>query len=392
VVFLCLGGSAWAGKPKIAILGLEAAPGPSGTVDPETTQVARDVTKELRQRAQSGASPYTVAPNSSKELADEKLLMSCDNEAMSCMAVIGAGLAADVLLYGRVERKGEVYRVSLKLLDVKAKTAEAGGDEMPVGGSVTGLSKRLYSKLIGDGPSLGGTLILKARSQTGAAINSGKVVIDEEPKGDLAGGRLTVTGLAEGRHTLAIEAAGYQRFQETVTVHAGEQASLDAVLLEKSGQPSTPASPPSTLFWKVSLGLSIAVAAGGGGYSIYSYTRQNRQLEQNILQIMGENLASVGSGDCGKTEMEILENSNPKVTSFNYPALQSACKWGTQIYVGFAVGAIGVVGAVTSLIMLSRDAGPAEKQATGARARKPEVAIVPMFTPDGGGASLSVTW
>lgn len=394
VVLLCLGGAAWA-KPKIAILGLEAAPGPSGTVDPETTQVARDLTKELRQRAASGASPYTVAPNSSKELADEKLLMSCDNEAMSCMAVIGAGLAADILLYGRVERRGEVYRVSLKLLDVKAKTAEAGGDEMPVGGSITGLSKRLYNKLIGDGASPVGTLTVKARSQTGGAITSGKVMVDEEPKGSLASGRLTLTGLAEGRHTLAIEAGGYQRFQEIVTVHAGEQASLDAVLLEKEKVvPSGPTSPSasSNLLWKVSLAASLAVAAGGGGYSIYSYTKQNHQLDQSVLMIMGAEGASVGSGDCDRTEMAIIDNNSPKVTSFNYAALQSACKWKTQIYLGFVVGGVGVVGAVASLIMLSRDTGPGEKQPIGTRARKPSVAVAPMFTPDGGGASLSVTW
>src|SRR5690349_6728141 len=102
VLLICFGGSAWAGKPKIAVLGLEVAPGPTGAVDPEMTQVARDITKELRQRAQSGASPYVIAPNSNKELTDEKLLMSCDNEAASCMVVIGAGLATDLLLYGRV--------------------------------------------------------------------------------------------------------------------------------------------------------------------------------------------------------------------------------------------------------------------------------------------------
>lgn len=398
VVLLCLGGTAWA-KPKIAILGLEAAPGPSGAVDPETTQVARDLTKELRQRAASGASPYTVAPNSSKELADEKLLMSCDNEAMSCMAVIGAGLAADILLYGRVERRGEVYRVSLKLLDVKAKTAEAGGDEMPVGGSIAGLSKRLYNKLIGDGASPVGTLTVKARSQTGGAITSGKVMVDEEPKGSLASGRLTLTGLAEGRHTLAIEAGGYQRFQEIVTVHAGEQASLDAVLLEKEKVvPPGPTSPSasSNLLWKVSLAASVAVAAGGGAYSIYSYTKQNHQLEPEVLKIMGVNMGSVrgsvGSGDCGKKYDDIIMASNNTVTSFYYPALQSACKWKTQIYVGFVVGGVGVVGAVASLIMLSRDTGPGEKQPIGTRSRKPSVAVAPMFTPDGGGASLSVTW
>ncbi|HUC07379.1 MAG TPA: PEGA domain-containing protein, partial [Solirubrobacterales bacterium] len=268
VLAICFGGSAWAGKPKIAVLGLEAAPGPSGAVDPETTQVARDITKELRQRVQSGASPYVIAPNSSKELTDEKLLMSCDNEAASCMVVIGAGLAADVLLYGRVERKGEAYRVSLKLLDIKDKTLQPVGDEMPVGGSVTGVSKRIYNKLIGEVAPVTGTLVIKARSQAGGAISSGTVMVDEDRKGALASGKLTVTGLAEGRHTVAVEAGGYRRFEETVTVRGGEQASLDALLIDKAVASS---SSPNTLIWKASLGAGIAVAAAGGILSAYSY-------------------------------------------------------------------------------------------------------------------------
>jgi PEGA domain len=388
VLWICLGGSAWA-KPKIAILGLEAAPGPSGAVDPETTQVARDITKELRQRAQSGASPYTVAPNSSKELTDEKLLMSCDNEAMSCMTVIGAGLAADVLLYGRVERKGDVYRVSLKLLDVKAKTIEPGGDEMPVGGSVTGVSKRLYNKLIGDGPSLGGTLIIKARSQAGSTINSGRVMIDEERKGDLSSGKLTVTGIPEGRHTIAIEAGGYQRFQETVTVHGGEQANLNVLLLDKESAPP-PSSSSSTLPWKLSLGAGIAIAATGALYAYHSDNRVKAHLD--LIDIEGMKGAGVSSDECGKAEATIIADSMGKVTSFNNETFQRACTWKTRTYLSFVVGGVGVLGAVASLIMLTRDTPSSEKQPTGARSKKLDVAIIPTFTPDGGGASLSVTW
>lgn len=387
VLLICAGGSAWASKPKIAILGLEAAPGPTGAVDPETTQAAREITKELRQRAQSSASPYTIAPNSNKELTDEKLLMSCDNEAPSCMTVIGAGLAADMLLYGRVERKGEVYRVSLKLLDVKARTIRGGGDEMAVGGSVAGVSRRLYNKLIGDGPSAGSTLIVKARSQAGPAITSGTVMVDEDRKGDLSSGKLTVTGIAEGRHVVAIEARGYQRFEETVTFHSGEQASLDALLLDKE----TPApSPPSNLTWKLSLGAGIAVAAAGGAFALYSFTKQNNWLDQDSLMLEGPTGHAIGSGDCGDKYETILTNEG--VTKFSKGALDRACTWNKRIYIGFVVGGVGALGAVASLIMLSRDPEPSEKSPTGARGKKSDVAIVPVFTPDGGGASLSVSW
>ena len=47
----------------------------------------------------------------------------------------------------------------------------------------------------------------------GTAI-SGSVMVDDEPRGELAHGKLTVKALAEGRHTVAIEADGYRRFEE----------------------------------------------------------------------------------------------------------------------------------------------------------------------------------
>lgn len=388
VFLLCLGGSAWAGKPKLAILGLEVAPGPTGVVEPAMTQVAKDITRELRQRAQSGASPYVVAPNSSKELTDEKLLMSCDNEAKDCMTAIAAGLAADALLYGRVEKRGEVYRVSLKLLDVKAKTIDVGGDEMPVGSSVTGVSKRLYTKLIGDSSSGGGSLIVTARSQSGAAVDGGKVMVDEDRKGVLAGGKLTVTGLAEGRHVLAIEVGGLQRFEVTVTVRGGEQSTLDALLLDKDATVSSPPRSHARL-WKVSLGAGIVTMLAGASYAAYSYSRQNSWLGKDQLKIMGPLDSSVGSGDCGLPYNDVLTKEG--VTSFNPHALDRACSWNTRIYIGFMVGGVGLVGAVASLILLTRDSG-SEQQPTGARARKPDVAIAPILTPNVAGASLSVHW
>lgn len=389
VLLICFGGSAWAGKPKIAVLGLEVAPGPNGAVDPDTTQVARDITKDLRSRAQSGASPYVVAPNSNKELTDEKLLMSCDNEAMSCMVVIGAGLLSDVLLYGRIERKGDVYRVSLKLLDVKAKTIQQANGELPVGGSVAGVAKKLFGKLAGDSSSITGTLVVKAKSQAGA-LDHGAVMVDEDRKGELVSGKLTVTGLTEGRHTVAIEASGYRRFEETVTIHGDEQASLDAVLIEKEAPPPSTS---SKLLWKVSMGASIGVLAAGAGFAAYSfYIKVNGQLKTSVLNIeSSDKNASIGSDDCGKQYDQILVN-HPTVTSFNYGALQNACTWKTRTYIGYVIGGIGLLGTVGSLIMLTRDSAPSEGAPTAARGKQPDVAIVPVLTPDFGGASLSVRW
>src|SRR3954471_1721373 len=75
---------AWAGKPQVAILGLEVVD-PSGNVDAKTTTVAKDLTDGLRARAKVGSGPYIIAPGSDKELIDEKLIKNCDNEALACM-------------------------------------------------------------------------------------------------------------------------------------------------------------------------------------------------------------------------------------------------------------------------------------------------------------------
>src|SRR5215475_7093559 len=167
-VLLCLAAAigparaAWADKPRIAVLGLEVAQGPSGGVDPGAQLIAREITKELRQRVQSPECPYVMAPNSNKELLDEKLLMSCENEEPDCMVVIGAGLASDALLYGGVEKRGQGFRISVKVRDIKRKQVQPAVYELPGGGGVPGVSRRLYRKLIGAGPGGSATLVVRA--------------------------------------------------------------------------------------------------------------------------------------------------------------------------------------------------------------------------------------
>jgi hypothetical protein len=385
VLLICLGGSAWANKPRLAVLGLEVLPGPSGVVDPVMTQLARDITRDLRQRAQSGASRYTLAPNSNKELTDEKLLMSCDNEAVTCMVMIGAGLAADVMLYGHLERKGESYRVSVKLLDVKAKTVELGSEDMPVGGAPASVSKKLYNRLIGDvALANAGTLVVKARTQGGGQILDGRVMVDEQVRGTLAGGTLTVQGLPEGPHVVAIETEGrYQRFEDRVTVRAGDLAIVDALLIDRAAG----SSPRRSALWKVSLGAGIVIAAAGGAFAYYSYDQMMKS-EDNIFPVTATGNMSATSDDCGE-DVVMLKLLNPDL---NTEAFQSACSWQSRIYLGYAVGAVGAVGAIVSLIMVSRDPPVSEHPASRTRGKKSSVAIVPVAPNGGAGASLSLRW
>lgn len=240
---------------------------------------------------------------------------------------------------------------------------------------------------ISDRPA-GGMLVVNARTQGGVAIDNGTVIVDEEPRGKLDGGTLTVIGIAEGRHTVAIEAAGFRRFEQAVTIRGSAQMSLDARLLDRVA----PFSPSHRTVWKVSLAASAGVAVAGVGFTAYSLGKMDSQLAQGELQIMGNNGASIGSDDCGKSYQQVLDAHGSTLTSFHYAALERACTWKTRSYLGLAASGIGVVGVLVSLIMLTRDTGPTESPATAARGKEPAVAIVPIVTPGGGGASFSLRW
>jgi len=400
-VLLVAGGAARADKPRIAVLGLEVVRGPNGAVDPGAQLIAREVTRELRLRVQSPACPYAMAPNSSKELLDEKLLMSCETEAVDCMVVIAAGLASDAMLYGRVDRRGEGFRISLKLLDVRRRVIQPAIDDMPGGGGVTGAARRLYRRLIGDGPTGDGKLFVKARSETGAAIRGGTVIVDDEPRGQLVGGKLTVTGVGEGRHSVAINVGGFRRFEEIVTLRGGEQATIDAVL---RGQPvapvaagSAPAAPrperpaaapadrPSPL-WRLSLVFGAATAVAGGGLAWYSYDRQIANVHQVGLGVM------VDSSRCGSDGGALrMEYPGIDVHSFD-----RACTWTTRTYLGYGIAGVGAAVAVASLIILTRDPAPSDRGATAARSARPAsrsaLALAPLVAPGLAGAQLAIDW
>ncbi len=113
-------------KAKIAVLGIEVV----GTVDIETTRLALNLTESLRQHARSTVS-LVIAPNSDKELIDEKLASSCETEAMACMVTIAKKLGANLMLFGRLEKRDRGYQVSLKLLDVERRTMTPWNDDLP---------------------------------------------------------------------------------------------------------------------------------------------------------------------------------------------------------------------------------------------------------------------
>lgn len=216
-------------KPSIAILGLEVVE-ESDTPDAKAAAFAEALTEALRQRARVGTGPFTLAAGSDKNLIEMKLLSGCDSEANSCMAAIGSELAADRLLYGRIQKNGANYQISLKLLNVDTKAIErTTSDLAPIADSSSGalgaLGKKLYAKITGVSNTV--TLIVKANVQTGT------VYLDGEAKGQLMGGAVRVDALAAGDYKLMVESDCYLRYESKLSIEGGKDVT-EEVELEKN--------------------------------------------------------------------------------------------------------------------------------------------------------------
>jgi len=375
LLLLATGGKAWAGgKTPIAILGLEVYDNGSG-IDPETTKAAKDLTAALRDRAKAGTGPYLPVA-AEKELIDEKLLNNCDTEAPVCMAAIGTELLAEAVMYGKIEKSSQngqpIYKVSIKLLNVNRKQlASSTVETLPVA-EATGVraaahAKNWYGKLVGI--SSGGKVTIAAN------IDRGTVILDEEAKGTLASGKLTLDNVPEGRHTLAIEAPNYQRYEASITVRNGETLQQPVTMVEMSKK-KTPAGEEGTTttsgtnIWKpVFYGASV-LEAGAIAFTIIEWQK--------------------GKSDAKTAPPNLSEKNCDPVSS----GLQKACDdykwqkigWGVSIAVGAAV-----VGSFYMAFIRNSDHAESRTASGGHRKRR-ELAITPVVTPEGGGATLRFDW
>lgn len=398
IVLLWLGpwggstGVAWAGgKPSIAILGLEVNDNGTG-IDPETTKAAKEVTAALRDRAKAGTGPYVLVPNGDKELIDQKLLNNCDTEAAPCMATIGSELGADALMFGKIERATQngqtMYKVSLKLLNVARKQIATSTVEMLPMAEASGVkvsthARTWYGKLVGG--NSGGTVVVKAN------IDRGTVLVDNEAKGTLASGTLTIPGLSEGRHQLVIEAKDHQRYDVSITIRNGETLSHSATLVEMprqvARQATRPPEPSSTTtgttsiegtvskngtnLWKPVFYTSTAAGVGALGFTLWQLKLRNDDADQPRMKVYT-------NGDCNK----------------NIGEIEKACGHHRNYMIGVVTSSVLGAVAVGSFVMAYvRDGGGGEKQATtrGQRKRR-EFAVTPVVTPGGGGATLRFDW
>jgi hypothetical protein len=255
-------------KPKVAILGLELIVS-GAKADPKSLQIAAQLTESLRAVPRGGVGKFELAPNSNRELIDEKFAANCETEKPACMAPIGTGLGTDHLIYGNIapasENGSDGFRVSLKLLDVTPKTlAQSSTSFVPLssftggGNAVWEWARQEYAKLTGDpavltsGESGLGQLVINAN------VKRGDVIVDNEKKGRLVEGTLTLT-LPEASYEVAIEAPGYKRYAATVTVVGGETKTATA---ELEPEPATAAPAPKPMASPLTLGKGKLLIAG----------------------------------------------------------------------------------------------------------------------------------
>jgi hypothetical protein len=318
------------------------------------------------------------------------------------MAAIGTDLGAEAVLYGKIEKMTQTnpatYRVSLKLLNVPRKQLVSSTVEsLPLTGATgagpSTYAKAWYNKLVGI--STGGTVVVKAN------VDRGTVMLDDEAKGTLASGTLTLSNVGEGRHTLAIEAKDYQRYETSITVHNGETLPHSATLVELSkkttkppptgepiGRERTVATTSGSGIWKPVFYGSAAVAVGAAGFSVFAITKSKSEADK-ITKMQ----PTVDQADCGSS----ASASKMKIMSLgpaDHDHFTNACDWHDRQIIGWVVtGVVGAaaVGAFYMAFMRDRD-HTESRTASGGHRKRRELAITPVVTPDGGGATLRFDW
>jgi len=440
LVGICLTGSAaFADKPKVAILGIEVVDN-GGGIDKASTDFAHDLTTALRDRPQAAnGGPYLLAPDSKKELIDEKLLKSCTADTdYPCMASIGADIdkqhgGTPFLIYGNLEKRTQAgkkgYLVNLRILNVTTKQPEQTWTQFIPQEETSKVEKWAragYQKLIPSSGNTGG-LVIKVDND---GIDKGTVYIDGNPAGSLRSGQFKAPSLSEGKHRIEIEVGGFKRFSREVTVVAGETRpesfSLETECTGPGCKP-TPACDPSVdpkcgtegtvstssnKGWKIAAGVSGAAMVGTGIGFIYYFSKLRDTGPEFKLDSTGQlvkdsmgNAQPTGGflaygGYCQRNAdgsfVDLYTGTNGKnVNNKVPPACSGGSKWQTcslALAGGLAVSTV-FTGYFIYKGFISKSEKPPVGGTAGRRSKPPRnLVVTPVISPDGGGATLVFDW
>jgi hypothetical protein len=385
-------------KPTIAVLGLETSDAGRAPT-PVDTNFAKELTDGLRSRTKLGTGMYVYAPGSDKELIDLKLINSCDSEAAGCMSKIGESLGADLLIYGKIEKKGRSYEVTLILLDVRKKAREKSlpSEAIPLAdatssAAISAAAKRLYAKLTGE------TSSCNIAVKVSGGAERGTILIDGAERGSINNGSGQVTGLTEGKYKVAVEIEGYRRWERAdVTCAAGQTANVPVDNLEKvesgggglgsgsgSGRGSgVPISPEATTShgdgsgWKkIAFGSAVVTSGLTAVWATYWY---------KLSKTGGD---YPGYGDSCKQDPVTHVHLNIWSSDCNSGRKNKDISWTAGIGAA-AVGAFTIYALVKGY---SASNSGAEHADAGHRKRREQFVVTPVISPNGGGATLQFDW
>jgi len=385
-------------KKSVAVLGLEVVDS-GGGMDMGTVRLAKALTDKLRSQAAGAKSPYSLAPNAAKGLAEMKLLAGCDSESPRCMASIGKAVGANILLYGKLERTGDGARVSLQLLDVKsAKKLKSVSDVIPEGDwdNLGRWSRSLYARVMGMPEN--GSLTITANATTGT------VLVDGEAAGNLAGGSALVDDLSEGRHRISVESPGYKRWNGEVNVLAGQGAQLEVRMEAVSstagpmdGDQGAPGGAARAAFW-----ASLGIGAAAGAFQIVNWF----VLRESAISDKEDAFTNIENSADDTEEAAIRAAANnptgritnvcgPASTAFDNSAAPSddlrdlvdACDRGDRTaLLSYTAGGVAVVAGAAAAFFFYKGYISADSSDT----EEPTVRVIPTVSPNTAGLGLSI--
>jgi hypothetical protein len=200
-----------------AVLGLEA-------LDGAPDNVASEITDALRQRV---ASSHGFELVQGKDLVEVKLVFSCPDEGVACMAQAAKSMGASKLIYGNVKRTGVDYQMTLKLLDANRGTVESWVTESiprrkADPSAFRALAPLWMSKLTGKGAV--GALQIRAN------VSGATVSLDGTRVGVTSAQPVAVPDVAPGRHEVVVEKGGFTTAKQEFTLAAGQSLPLSLSL------------------------------------------------------------------------------------------------------------------------------------------------------------------